>query len=88
LITRPTVLGTLKKGSCAIFDSRLIHAGGANTSANSRAILYCTFQNHKVTNVGNPGSIRPYLIGQWNLQKLQNELAKYKKGKASEVYSL
>jgi ectoine hydroxylase-related dioxygenase (phytanoyl-CoA dioxygenase family) len=87
LLSRPTVLGTLRKGSCAIFDSRLLHAGGANTSATSRALLYITFQNHKVTNVGNPGSIRPYLIGQWTLQKLQNELAKYQKGKASEVYS-
>lgn len=81
------VLGTLDKGCCAIFDSRLLHAGGANTSTKSRALLYCTFQNPKVTNVGNPGSIRPNLIGQWTLQRLQKELIKYQKGKPSEVYA-
>ncbi|KAL3909994.1 MAG: hypothetical protein SGARI_002335 [Bacillariaceae sp.] len=32
LRTTPSVLGLLPKGSCAIFDSRLIHCGGANTS--------------------------------------------------------
>eukprot|EP00980_Cylindrotheca_fusiformis_P012161 scaffold2939_cov123-Cylindrotheca_fusiformis.AAC.5 len=87
LVSRPTVLGTLPKGCCAIFDSRVLHAGGANTSSTSRAILYFTFQNPKVTNVGNPGSIRPYLIGQWTLQKLQNELTKYQKGKPCEIIS-
>ncbi|KAL3936173.1 MAG: hypothetical protein SGBAC_008455 [Bacillariaceae sp.] len=86
LLSKPTVLGTMSKGSCAIYDSRLLHAGGANTSDKSRAILYCTFQNPKVTNLGNPGSIRKNLIGQWTLQKLQKELTKYQKGKPSEVY--
>ncbi|CAJ1938092.1 unnamed protein product [Cylindrotheca closterium] len=86
LMSKPTVLGTISKGCCAIFDSRLLHAGGANTSTTSRALLYCTFQNPKVTNVGNPGSIRNNLIGQWTLQKLQKELTKYQKGKPSEVY--
>lgn len=87
IASRPSVLGTLPKGSCAIFDSRLLHAGGANTSNNSRALLYFTFQNPKITNVGNPGSIRPYLIGQWTLQKLQQELGKYQKGKTSQVFA-
>ncbi|KAL3941696.1 MAG: hypothetical protein SGBAC_003976 [Bacillariaceae sp.] len=87
-LSKPTVLGTLSKGSCAIFDSRLLHAGGANTSKTkkSRALLYCTFQNPTVINVGNPGSIRPNLVNQWTLQKLQKELVKYQKGKPSEVY--
>lgn len=88
-LSKPTVLGTLSKGSCAIFDSRLLHAGGANTSntKKSRALLYCTFQNPNVTNVGNPGSIRPNLMNQWTLQKLQKELVKYQNGKPSEVYA-
>lgn len=86
-MSKQTVLGTLPKGCCAIFDSRLLHAGGANTSNTSRALLYCSFQNPKVTNVGNPGSIRPNLIGKWTLEKLQQELTKYQKGKSSEVYA-
>lgn len=85
LATQPFVLGTLKKGDCAIFDSRLLHCGGANrsTAELSRALLYCSFQNHKVTQVGNPGSIRKDLIGQWTLDDLQKELQKLGKGKAS-----
>ena len=87
ITSRQSVLGVLKKGSCAIFDSRLLHAGGANTSDTSRALLYFTFQNPAITNVGNPGSIRQYLIGKWTLQRLQKELTKYQKGKTSEVFA-
>ena len=35
LRTRKTVLGTLQKGSCAIYDSRLLHCGSANRSKSS-----------------------------------------------------
>jgi ectoine hydroxylase-related dioxygenase (phytanoyl-CoA dioxygenase family) len=84
LSSQPSVLGIFPKGSCAIFDSRLLHCGGANTSETSRAIFYCTFQNPNVVNVGNPGSIRKDLIGQWRLQELQKDLELYKKGKATK----
>jgi ectoine hydroxylase-related dioxygenase (phytanoyl-CoA dioxygenase family) len=87
LASNPTVLGTLSKGSCAIFDSRLLHAGGANTSNTSRALLYFTFQNPKITNPGNPGSIRSNLINKWTLQKLLQELTKFQKGKKSELHA-
>jgi Protein involved in biosynthesis of mitomycin antibiotics/polyketide fumonisin len=36
---RPAVLGTLTKGSCAIFDSRCLHCGTANQSEQSRALF-------------------------------------------------
>jgi hypothetical protein len=87
LRTGPSVLGLLPKGSCGIFDSRLLHCGGANTSENCRAILYFTFRNPKVGYVGNPGSIRPDLISKFTLASLDKELKKYAKGKASEIFA-
>jgi ectoine hydroxylase-related dioxygenase (phytanoyl-CoA dioxygenase family) len=79
----PAVLGLLKKGSCGIFDSRLLHCGGANISNTSRAIMYFSFRNPKVPNAGNPGSIRPNLIGKWTLAKLETELKLYCRGKSA-----
>lgn len=84
LSTVPSVLGTLPKGSCAIFDSRLLHCGGANQSEMSRALMYCSFQNPKVV-PGNPGSIRSNLIGKWTLQTLSDELELFRKKKPSQV---
>jgi len=72
------VLGILPKGACAIFDSRLLHCGGSNLSEQSRALLYCSFQNPLVTNPGNPGSIRSDLIGKWTLQELSEDLKTFK----------
>jgi ectoine hydroxylase-related dioxygenase (phytanoyl-CoA dioxygenase family) len=85
LATTPNVLGILPKGACAIFDSRLLHCGGSNKSDQSRALLYCSFQNPQVVNPGNPGSIRSDLIGKWTLQDLCKELQAFQKGKASLV---
>ncbi len=87
LATQPSVLGTLPKGACAIFDSRLLHCGGANQSETSRALMYCSFQNPKVT-PGNPGSIRSDLIGKWTLQTLRDELELFRKNKPCQVLQL
>ena len=88
IASTPVVLGTLTKGSCAIFDSRLLHAGGANTSSKSRALLYFTFQNSKVARQGgHPGSLLKNLADKWTLQQLQQELTKYQKGKVSKVFA-
>ena len=84
LKTQPKVLGTLSKGSCAIFDSRVLHCGGANVSEKSRALLYCSFQNPSIVHVGNPGSIRKDMIGKWNFQELQKELECFAKGKPTK----
>jgi len=80
----PIVLGLLPKGSCAIFDSRLLHCGGANHSPDkSRALMYCSFQNPKVTNPGNPGSIRREILNEaYTLSELMNDLKSFQKGKA------
>jgi Phytanoyl-CoA dioxygenase (PhyH) len=66
-----SVVSTLTKGSCAIFDSRLLHCGSANRSAQSRAIFYFSFRNPTVAYPGNPASIRADLgAAQLGLQDL------------------
>lgn len=85
LRTSPNVLGKLKKGSCAIFDSRLLHCGSANRSEDtSRALFYFSFKNPKVGYPGNPASIRRE-IGEagLGLQQLGDELEKSKGAKLS-----
>lgn len=59
--TKPAVLGTLSKGSCAIFDSRCLHCGTANKSLDSRALFYFSFKSPQVGYPGNPPSIRAEL---------------------------
>ena len=49
------------QGSMGVFDSRLLHCGGANRSPEG-AIFYLTFKNARVSNAGNPGSISPELV--------------------------
>ena len=83
LQTQPAVLGTLPKGCCGLYDSRLLHCGGANESETPRALFYFSFRNPKITSVGNPGSIRRDMIGKWDLQSLQKELKLIRKGKPS-----
>jgi Phytanoyl-CoA dioxygenase (PhyH) len=66
LRTTPHVMAVLPKGSCAIFDSRLLHCGsanrssetGANANAHHRAIFYFSIRHSNITNPGNPASLR------------------------------
>ena len=62
LRSSPSVVGLLPRGSCALFDSRLLHCGTANRSSsadwkNSRALFYLSFKHPKVGYPGNEGSI-------------------------------
>lgn len=52
------VMGLLPKGSCVIFDSRILHCGSANQSMVSRALFYFSFKDSSVGYAGNPQSIR------------------------------
>jgi ectoine hydroxylase-related dioxygenase (phytanoyl-CoA dioxygenase family) len=79
LRTEPSVLGVLPKGSCAIFDSRLLHCGGANSSDKSRALFYCSFKNPEIGYPGNPGSIRRDIISKYTITSLEKELKQLKK---------
>jgi ectoine hydroxylase-related dioxygenase (phytanoyl-CoA dioxygenase family) len=83
LKTRQAVLGTLSKGSCAIFDSRCLHCGTANKSDDSRSLFYFSFKNCNIGYPGNPASIRKE-IGAANvlLKDLERDLEGWSKGKA------
>eukprot|EP00970_Alexandrium_tamarense_P013013 scaffold3204_cov185-Alexandrium_tamarense.AAC.6 len=86
--TTPAVLGLLKKGSCAIYDSRLLHCGSANRSENdtSRALLYFSFKDPKVGYTGNPPSIRAQLgSAKVSLGALLEDLEMNAKGKGTPL---
>jgi len=79
LRTNPIQLGLLSKGTVAIFDSRLLHAGTANQSQTDRALFYCSFKNPTLPSAGNPGSIRPELVGQLTLGEITKDVVTYVK---------
>lgn len=85
---QPAVLGTLTKGSCAIFDSRLLHCGSANRSVDdiSRALFYFSWKNPEVGYTGNPASIRAELANaNVKLGDLMRDLQLFSKGKQVEL---
>ena len=80
--SRKAVLGLLPKGSCAIFDSRLLHCGTANQSNDSRALFYFSFKNPSVGYTGNPASIRPDVgKAMISMKTLVTDLERFAKGK-------
>jgi ectoine hydroxylase-related dioxygenase (phytanoyl-CoA dioxygenase family) len=84
LRTTPSVLGILPKGSCAIFDSRLLHCGSANQSGMSRALFYFSFKNPRIGYPGNPASIISKLgAANLSIKSLAEELDAAKSGKVS-----
>ena len=84
--TQPAVLGTLPKGSCAIFDSRTLHCGTANKSDQSRALFYFSFKNPSVGYPGNPASIRQELANaNVSLGALMEDLQSFSKGKETPL---
>jgi len=82
----PAVLGTLSKGSCAIFDSRCLHCGTSNQSNQSRALFYFSFRNPKVIYPGNPASIRAELkTAKLTMKDLVKDLELRQKGKGQPL---
>jgi len=76
-----SVSGVLTQGSCAMYDSRVLHCGTANLSDKPRALFYFSFKNPDIGYPGNPASIRPELAGRLTLSVLQKELESFHKGK-------
>lgn len=73
LRTRPSKVGLIPKGAAVLFDSRLLHCGGSNTSENqTRALFYFTFKNPKVGFPGNTGSLGYGLKGDLELRSLRD----------------
>jgi hypothetical protein len=85
--TQPAVLGLLPKGSCVIFDSRVLHCGTANRSNDSRALFYFSFKNPKVGRyTGNPASIRKELgDAKVTLGSLMEDLISFGRGKGTPL---
>ena len=65
----PRRLGLLSRGDLAIFDSRLLHAGSANSSGRRRVVFYFSFKAKDARRVP-PGSIRDELRGAQSLEAL------------------
>jgi len=53
----PHSVGHMPAGACALFDSRLLHAGTANTSKKSRILFYFSFQRKDANVGGERGSL-------------------------------
>jgi len=83
----PAVLGTLSKGSAAVFDSRTLHCGTANRSEKSRALFYFSFKSPKLAgSTGNPASIRRELgDAKVTLGDLTSDLVEFGKGNECEL---
>ena len=78
------VMGLLPKGSCVIFDSRILHCGSANRSMASRALFYFSFKDSSVGYAGNPQSIRMELgKAKVTLGELIDDLTTFDMGKGS-----
>ena len=53
-------VGLLNVGGVSCFDSRTLHAGTANRAPGTRrAMFYLSFRNPRITDPGNPPSLRP-----------------------------
>eukprot|EP00977_Amphora_coffeiformis_P004753 scaffold1019_cov172-Amphora_coffeaeformis.AAC.6 len=81
LRTQPAVLGTLPKGSCGMYDSRLLHCGGANQSDTSRALFYFSFKNPSMGAVGTPTQVSSYQARQ-TLSSLLHIAGKEERGRS------
>ena len=80
------VTGILPKGSCAIFDSRLLHCGTANKSEDSRALFYFSFKNPNTGYPGNPASIRREIgNAKLTMSVLEKDLESYSKGNGHPI---
>lgn len=78
------VMGLLPKGSCVIFDSRILHCGSANQSMASRALFYFSFKDSSVGYAGNPQSIRMELgMAKVTLVELIDDLTTFDMGRGS-----
>ena len=76
LRTTPYVLSTLSIGDAAIYDSRLLHCGGANRAERPRVLLYFSFPSALHApgdddDFCNVASIRPEYMGRLSLSQLR-----------------
>jgi Phytanoyl-CoA dioxygenase (PhyH) len=86
----PAVVGApIPKGSCVIFDPRVLHCAGENACADpekTRALFYVSFKNPKIDNPGCP-STSGYGIStaELTLEELVSDLILYEAGEGSSA---
>ncbi len=58
----PAARSSLKKGDVVIFDSRILHCGGANKSSKRRILFYFTLTTNKTTKEADPWNPSRYIL--------------------------
>ena len=72
-------VGLLNVGDVSCFDSRTLHAGTANRAPGTRrAMFYLSFRNPRITDPGNPPSLRPCFTNGLTLNDLRGSGARKK----------
>ncbi len=87
-----SVVGTIPKGACVIFDPRVLHCAGGNTCqdpTHTRALFYVSFKNPKIDNPGCP-STSGYGIAsaEITMEELIKDLQAEKEGKPTRRLQL
>ena len=67
--SQPIFRGLLGTGDATLFDSRLLHCGGANESPRRRALFYVSFRARKA--LAPPGSLLYALRERYSLRELR-----------------
>lgn len=74
IASRRACMSKLRVGDAALFDSRCLHAGLANTSGERRVLFYCTLSKQRdwplAGGTHGPNSIRADARGKWTLRDL------------------
>jgi hypothetical protein len=71
LLRRPTWRGVLDTGEATLFDSRLIHCGGANESPRRRVLFYISFRAKEAS--APPGTLLYDLRGRYSLSRSKSD---------------
>ena len=77
LRSRPAYRGTLGTGDATLFDSRVIHCGGANISSRRRVLFYVSFRAQKAK--APPGSLLYELRDRYRLSELVENCGQHAK---------
>lgn len=90
--SRAVVGAPLPRGSCVIFDPRVLHCAGENACADpnrTRAIFYMSFKNPKVDDPGCP-STSGYGVAaaELTMEELVSDLTMERQGRASPRLAL
>jgi len=89
LRTSHSVVALLQSGDASLFDSRILHCGGANDREKgaTRVLLYMSFRNPRATEpIGNVGSMMPD-IEKMTINELRTKLIAGEKSRGDAISS-